>query len=382
LNHLRIENDGLVAAGAVALGSTGNSISNTITISNGRLIVTNSARTATLTVNEGALFLNGADLLTDRLQASSGSQSLISFPSGTANIRTLNLSGNTRIGDGLNNARLQLGPTTHTLGALIVAPNSTLVLAGTATGTITNSGLLEVGTNVAGVNLTGSLVLTPNGSLAFDLGGAVQRTGYDFIQVDGQATFSGLLRLRLVNGFVPASNSVFVLLSASAHSGSFVNAPNGARVTFEGTGVSCQVQYSAGVLRLLNFQNAAPATNEIDAAWAIRYFGHSPLTEAEKAADPDGDGASNYQEYFAGTDPLDGTSALRILSIRRNQFGQALIDFTSTTNRTYGVAFSNDLETWADVNSPTFTPISGGILQWLDTTAQTGEPRFYRITVR
>jgi T5SS/PEP-CTERM-associated repeat protein len=389
LNHLRIEDNGTVIAGALAVGHSGASISNTVTVVSGRLVVTNGSRTGTLTLREGALFLISADFLADRLQALSGTQSLISVASGNGNVRTLDLSAGTvaRVGDGLNPARWQLGPTTHAFGSgVVIASNSTLLVAGTASGAITNSGLLEVGTNVAGFNLAGNLVQTRSGSLAFDIGGTVQRTGYDFIQADGAAQFDGTLRLRLANGFVPSSNSVFTLLSAPTIGGSFVNAPSGARITFEGTAVSCQVQYTGGNLRLSNFQNAGPAgTNDIDAAWAIRYFGHSPLTEDEREADSDGDGLTNYQEYRAGTNPLDGQSVLRILSVSRNLQGHAVIQFSSAPDRTYGVIFSTDLQDWQEVPAPVFASPLPGVFQWIDTGALTGPLgafRSYRVLVR
>jgi len=292
-----------------------------------------------------------------------------------------------RVGDSQNTARLQLADSIHTFASgLAVASNSVLALAGTATGTITNGGLLEIGALVGGLTLNGSVVQTRSGSMAFDLGGTVQRTGYDFIQIAGTVQFDGLLRVRLANGFVPASNAVFTLVSAAGTSGSFVNVLNGGRITIEGTGISCRVEYTGGILRLLSFQNAGPSgTNEIDDAWAMRYFGHTPLTQAEKQADTDGDGSTNSQEYFAGTDPLDAQSALRIVAIRRNGLGHALIDFSSVTNRTYGIAYSSDLQNWQEVGAAIFTSPSTNLLQWIDDGLQTGGlggTRFYQILVR
>jgi hypothetical protein len=204
--------------------------------------------------------------------------------------------------------------------------------------------------------------------------------------LDGTAQFGGLLRLRLVNGYVPASNSSFTLINARGITGSFANAPSGSRVTLEGTAVTCDVDYSGGTLRLSHFQNSRPSeTNEIDEAWALRYFGHSPLTETEQQADNDGDGLSNYQEYLTGTDPLDGQSALRILAVRRTPQGHAAVEFASVTNRTYGVAFSTDFEQWQDLPAPVFDVVAPGRLQWIDDGSQTGGlggRRFYRVLVR
>jgi hypothetical protein len=46
-------------------------------------------------------------------------------------------------------------------------------------------------------------------------------------------------------------------------------------------------------------------------AWQMMYFGHLGV---DPNADPDGDGASNLEEYLAGTNPLDNTDFLRITS--------------------------------------------------------------------
>jgi hypothetical protein len=50
-------------------------------------------------------------------------------------------------------------------------------------------------------------------------------------------------------------------------------------------------------------------------AWREQYFGADfPMTDprVDASADPDGDGATNLQEYVARTNPLDATSVLRL----------------------------------------------------------------------
>lgn len=50
--------------------------------------------------------------------------------------------------------------------------------------------------------------------------------------------------------------------------------------------------------------------SNIPLAWRMQYFGHNyyPDTSALDSADPDQDGASNYYEFLAGTNPLDPKS--------------------------------------------------------------------------
>jgi hypothetical protein len=52
--------------------------------------------------------------------------------------------------------------------------------------------------------------------------------------------------------------------------------------------------------------------NGINDDWEVQYFGHIGVNPN---ADPDGDGFSNLQEFLAGTDPTNSSSALRITSV-------------------------------------------------------------------
>lgn len=49
-------------------------------------------------------------------------------------------------------------------------------------------------------------------------------------------------------------------------------------------------------------------------AWRERYFGTNYLTDPRVGAqeDPDADGSTNYEEFIAGTDPLDPLSGFRL----------------------------------------------------------------------
>src|SRR5437879_5768768 len=49
--------------------------------------------------------------------------------------------------------------------------------------------------------------------------------------------------------------------------------------------------------------------------WMLRYFGHATGLASDNSRtqdDADGDGLTNFQEYLAGTDPLDSQSVLRL----------------------------------------------------------------------
>jgi len=75
--------------------------------------------------------------------------------------------------------------------------------------------------------------------------------------------------------------------------------------------------------------------------WETNYFGDA--TAADPAADADGDGLLNGQEYIAGTDPLDLASCLKVNRVTLGT-GDAAIEFLAVSNHTYTVQFTDGLQ--------------------------------------
>ena len=75
--------------------------------------------------------------------------------------------------------------------------------------------------------------------------------------------------------------------------------------------------------------------NGLPDPWEARY-GLSAASDTPAEGDPDGDGASNREEYLAGTNPLDPFSVLRI-SRSWIADGQFHLDFNTVGGRFYGV---------------------------------------------
>jgi hypothetical protein len=130
---------------------------------------------------------------------------------------------------------------------------------------------------------------------------------------------------------------------------------------------------------LLNTTNAFDADGDgLPDAWEIQYFGSINDPRATPNADPDGDGFTNLQEYYAGTNPLDANSLLKINSVNVAG-GTAAIRFNAISGRTYSILYHGPLPngSWlklADIPAQGST----GIVTVNDPTIGAA-PRFYRL---
>jgi hypothetical protein len=202
--------------------------------------------------------------------------------------------------------------------------------------------------------------------------------------VSNRFVLGGKLRVALRNGFVPKTNDVFYLLGGMLE-GNFSNAPADSRINTKDNLGSFRVEYGDLWLRVTDYQPADADGDNIEDAWAFQHFGHSPLTEAEKLGDKDGDGASNYAEFASETSPGDPGSAFKITSTARHEDGSVLLQFSSVEGRGYHVWFSDDLVLWNEAAEPTFAFPAAGVCEWTDDGSQTGSmpktDRYYRISV-
>ena len=129
-----------------------------------------------------------------------------------------------------------------------------LIGNGNVAGSVTSSGVISPSSasfnssaTPGQLNLTGNLSLTSVSALLFELGGATQGFGYDFLNVSGTASLGGAqLNVGFANGFTATTAGTFTLLTSSSLSGAFANVANGQRlVTLDGFG-TFQVNYGAG----------------------------------------------------------------------------------------------------------------------------------------
>ena len=99
---------------------------------------------------------------------------------------------------------------------------------GTISGTGTINGNLVVGTATLApgfspgtITITGNLVLSGASVLNVELGGLVQGTEYDWLNVQGSAALAGTLNVNNYAGFVPPAGSSYNFMSFASKTGNF-----------------------------------------------------------------------------------------------------------------------------------------------------------------
>jgi hypothetical protein len=118
-------------------------------------------------------------------------------------------------------------------------------------------------------------------------------------------------------------------------------------------------------------------------AWTMLYFGHPTGQASDKSRAPDdadGDGLTNLQEFLAGTNPLNASSAFRLsISSSGQNFS---INLPSVQGIIYRVQFSNSLSpsaTWETLTDQILG--TGGTMTVSDPGAAALPQRFYRAVV-
>lgn len=99
----------------------------------------------------------------------------------------------------------------------------------------------------------------------------------------------------------------------------------------------------ASVALLTAWINGPATTHETYAAWRQEIFGAS--ADGDPSADPDGDGASNHEEFLAGTSPINGGSAPGVEITRDG--ANVSVGFSVPGNRSVRIQSSPDLSNWS-----------------------------------
>ncbi len=112
--------------------------------------------------------------------------------------------------------------------------------------------------------------------------------------------------------------------------------------------------------------------------WESRYFG---FIGVDPKADEDRDGATNREEFLAGTHPLDRESFFRFVRVSALPDGGAQVEWSSSDGRIYSLERSTSID-------EAFVPIKTGILAtpqvnvFRDVSAAGLGPYFYRVRLQ
>jgi hypothetical protein len=111
----------------------------------------------------------------------------------------------------------------------------------------------------------------------------------------------------------------------------------------------------------------------MDDDWEVAHFGN--LTRGG-AGDQDGDGQTDLQEFLAGTDPTNGGSILRVLTITPMGGGSTTVVWSAVVGRKYVVQYKDSLDaSWANASSVIEANTASTSFADNSSSAQ----RFYRV---
>ena len=131
--------------------------------------------------------------------------------------------------------------------------------------------------------------------------------------------------------------------------------------------------------------NAAPSPTALYNNWAAGWFGTnvSNVSIAGMNADPDGDGVSNFNEFIAGTNPLDATDQFRIASSSYTSPGPVMtVTVVGNAGRHYTLQHTFALNPASWVNADTQTATADNQTVTLHDSSLSGATQaFLRVTV-
>ncbi len=114
----------------------------------------------------------------------------------------------------------------------------------------------------------------------------------------------------------------------------------------------------------------------MDDDWEVAYFNN---LSHDGTADTDGDGATDLQEFLAGTDPTNANSVFRVLTIAPAGGGTKTLLWSGNSTRSYRAEFKDDLSiaTWTALTET--ISWNGTTASLPDFTAGSATNRYYRV---
>ncbi|MBU6413402.1 MAG: hypothetical protein KGS45_07995 [Planctomycetes bacterium] len=141
-----------------------------------------------------------------------------------------------------------------------------------------NEGNVKPGRSPGRLSIEGNFTqAAPDGELQIELAGTTSETQHDVLAVTGNVSLGGTLRLILLDGFLPAPEDVFTVITAASVSGDFANVivPTGLEVIVEPTATSVRLRVTCPAD--FNHDRAVDFFDYLD--FVVEFAGATPLAD-------------------------------------------------------------------------------------------------------
>ncbi|HLP76644.1 MAG TPA: thrombospondin type 3 repeat-containing protein, partial [Candidatus Paceibacterota bacterium] len=128
-----------------------------------------------------------------------------------------------------------------------------------------------------------------------------------------------------------------------------------------------------------NYTFADANSNGISDAWEQTFFG-SVSTNHTRFTDSDHDGASDYAEFIAGTDPTLASSRFRLNTVALPGNGTVRMTWSSVPGHAYRIYGSSNLVNWVPMSDWIQATLSS--TSFTLTTPTNGAANLFRVEVR